>query len=453
MKEIVFATNNTHKLSELRGIVGSRVKILSLADIGCHEDIPETGTTLEENSAQKVQFIASRYGRDCFADDTGLFVEALGGLPGVHTARFAGEHATSDDNVDLLLSRLEGEANRKAYFKTVVSIISNGELHQFEGRIDGEITTERIGTNGFGYDPVFRPDGYDKTFAQLGVDVKNRISHRAIASRKLVDWIERNYADAEMRRVLFHSTIFGPIHSRRLGTSLGINLLPDDGKMCSFDCVYCEAGWNAQGCGTTGLPPRAKVAEMLEEKLRQMADDDEHLDVITFSGNGEPTLHPDFAGIIADVISLRDFFAPEAKVSVLSNATFAARESVAQALRRVDNNILKLDSAITSTLRKINRPNSPSFTAEKAIENCKAFAGQCIVQTLLLRGEWAGEHFDNTTDEEISALINAYRVIKPQGVMLYSIDRATPAPDLVKVTSEEIAAIAARVTTAGIKVF
>lgn len=187
MKEIVFATNNAHKLSELRGIVGDRIRILSLSDIGCHDDIPETGTTLEENSAQKVEYISSRYGCDCFADDTGLFVDALGGLPGVHTARFAGEHATSDDNVDLLLLRMKGVENRKAHFSTVVSLMVGGLLRQFEGRIDGEITRRRIGNDGFGYDPVFRPDGYDKTFAQLGVDVKNRISHRAIASRKLAD--------------------------------------------------------------------------------------------------------------------------------------------------------------------------------------------------------------------------------------------------------------------------
>lgn len=189
MKEIVFATNNIHKLTELRGIVGEKFHILSLSDIGCHEDIPETGDTLEENSAQKVNFIFERYGKDCFADDTGLFVEALAGAPGVHTARYAGLHATTDDNVDLLLHNLQQTKNRNAYFKTVVSIIINGELTQFEGRIDGEITTSRIGETGFGYDPVFRPKGYDKTFAQLGVDIKNKISHRAIASRKFVDFL------------------------------------------------------------------------------------------------------------------------------------------------------------------------------------------------------------------------------------------------------------------------
>ena len=189
MKEIVFATNNAHKLSELRGIVGDKIRILSLADINCHDDIPETGETLEENSAQKVNYIYENYGKNCFADDTGLFVEALDGAPGVHTARYAGEHATSDDNVDLLLKNLEEKKNRRAYFKTIVSLIIDGKLFQFEGRIDGDITSKRIGTKGFGYDPVFRPDGYKKTFAQLGVEIKNKISHRAIASQKLVDFL------------------------------------------------------------------------------------------------------------------------------------------------------------------------------------------------------------------------------------------------------------------------
>lgn len=188
MKEIVFATNNAHKLSELRGIVGDKIRILSLAEINCHDDIPETGETLEENSAQKVNYIYENYGKNCFADDTGLFVEALDGAPGVHTARYAGEHATSDDNVDLLLKNLEEKKNRRAYFKTIVSLIIDGKLFQFEGRIDGDITSKRIGTKGFGYDPVFRPDGYKKTFAQLGVEIKNKISHRAIASQKLVDF-------------------------------------------------------------------------------------------------------------------------------------------------------------------------------------------------------------------------------------------------------------------------
>ena len=168
-----------------------------------------------------------------------------------------------------------------------------------------------------------------------------------------------------MVTILFHSTIFGPIHSRRLGASLGVNLSPNDGKICSFDCVYCEAGYNSQGAGTTGLPTREKVAHDLEAKLSLMKESGEPLDVITFSGNGEPTLHPQFAEIIDDTIALRDKYFPLVKISVLSNSTRLDDEKVVAALRKVDNNILKLDSAITPTMRLIDQPNSPSFTSEK----------------------------------------------------------------------------------------
>lgn len=156
--------------------------------------------------------------------------------------------------------------------------------------------------------------------------------------------------------VLFHSTIFGPIRSRRLGVSLGVNLLPNDGKICSFDCVYCEAGYNRQGFGTTGMPSRQQTRDDLKAKLEAMKAAGDSLDVITFSGNGEPTLHPDFAGIVDDVIALRNEFYPNAKVSVLSNSTRIGDEKVAEALMRVDNNILKLDSAITPTMRLIDKP-------------------------------------------------------------------------------------------------
>lgn len=251
-----------------------------------------------------------------------------------------------------------------------------------------------------------------------------------------------------MQTVLFHSTIFGPIHSRRLGVSLGINLGPDDGKVCSFDCLYCEAGFNAQGTGTTGLPPRETVATMLEERLAAMKSAGERLDVITFSGNGEPTLHPDFEGVIDDTIALRDKYFPEVKISVLTNSTRLDRPGVARALRRVDNNIVKLDSAVTETMRLIDRPASPSFTARAAIDSIKPFGRGCIVQTMLLRGEWEGRTVDNTTPAEISALIEAYKEINPRQVMIYSIDRATPARNLVKVPREELEAIARQITAA-----
>lgn len=248
-----------------------------------------------------------------------------------------------------------------------------------------------------------------------------------------------------MQRVLFHSTIFGPVHSRRLGTSLGVNLTPNDGKVCSFDCLYCEAGFNAQGPGTTGFAPRTEVARLLEAKLAEMLSAGERLDVITFSGNGEPTLHPDFAGVIDDTLALRDKYYPGAKVSVLSNSTRIGLPGVAGALRKVDNNILKLDSAVTATMRLIDRPVSANFTSEKVIEELKQFSGQCIIQTLLVRGEHEGLTIDNTTPAEIDALIQACREIAPRQVMIYSIDRKTPAEHLVKVPREELETIASRI--------
>ena len=248
--------------------------------------------------------------------------------------------------------------------------------------------------------------------------------------------------------VLFHSTVFGPIHSRRLGVSLGINLMPDDGKVCSFDCLYCEAGYNSQGKGTTGLPLREQVYRQLDAKLRQMKDDGEPLDVITFSGNGEPTLHPDFPGIIDDTIALRDRDYPEAKVSVLTNSTMIFKPEVAAALRKVDNNILKLDSAVEETMMLIDRPNSKDFTVDKVVEALRQFEGTGIIQTMMLRGSHDGRKVDNTTDEEIKALIEAYKVIRPREIMLYSLDRSTPEENLVKVEKEELTAIGERIANA-----
>lgn len=248
-----------------------------------------------------------------------------------------------------------------------------------------------------------------------------------------------------MVTILFHSTIFGPIHSRRLGASLGVNLSPVDGKVCSFDCVYCEAGYNSQGAGTSGLPARDDVKRLLEEKLSAMKQSGEQLDVITFSGNGEPTLHPRFGEIIDDTIALRDKYFPQVKISVLSNSTRLGDKRVAEALRKVDNNILKLDSAITGTMRLIDQPASPSFTSEGVIEQLAQFKGQCVVQTMLLRGSHNGEVIDNTTAEEIDALINAYRRISPRQVMIYSIDRLTPEQNLEKVSRDELESIAAKI--------
>lgn len=248
-----------------------------------------------------------------------------------------------------------------------------------------------------------------------------------------------------MQTILFHSTIFGPIHSRRLGTSLGVNLSPSDGKVCSFDCLYCEAGFNAQGPGHAGLPERVEVARLLEERLEAMSREGERLDVITFSGNGEPTLHPEFAGIIDDTIALRDRYFPDVKISVLSNSTQLHRRDVCAALELVDNNILKLDSAVNDTMRAIDRPNSPGFTVDKVVEQIAGFAGRCVVQTMILRGEWDGKRFDNTTPAEVDALIEAYRRIQPRSVMIYSLDRTTPAATLSRVERDELERIAGEI--------
>jgi len=191
MKKIIFATNNLHKLSEVRALLENIFEIVSLKDIGFYGDIPETGATLAENAAQKSHFIFERYGLDCFADDTGLEVDALDGAPGVYSARYAGEHASYEENVTKLLDALSGEENRKACFKTVVSLILNGIEFQFEGRVDGLILEQRTGNSGFGYDPVFLPEGYAESFAEISPELKNRISHRGKAMQKLLEFLRK----------------------------------------------------------------------------------------------------------------------------------------------------------------------------------------------------------------------------------------------------------------------
>lgn len=251
-----------------------------------------------------------------------------------------------------------------------------------------------------------------------------------------------------MQTVLFHQTVFGPIHSRRLGISLGINLSPLDGKICSFDCLYCEAGYNAQGAGTTGLPAREDVARLLEEKLGEMRAAGTAPDVITFSGNGEPTLHPHFAGIVEDTLRLCDAYCPGAKVSVLANSTQLHRPDVAEALRKVDNAILKLDSAVEATMRALDRPAAPSFTVARVVEQLAGFGSAAIVQTLLTRGTHGTQTVDNTTPAELDALIEAYRRIAPREIMLYTIDRRTPEQSLQRIPKDELEAAAARITAA-----
>lgn len=191
-KKLVFATNNAHKLEEIRSILGDKVEILSLADINCHADIPETADTLEGNARLKAQYVYTHYGMDCFADDTGLEVEALGGAPGVRSARYAGgEGHDSQANMEKLLREMEEKNNRKAQFRTIISLIEKGEEKQFEGIVRGEIIREKRGDSGFGYDPVFRPEGYEQTFAELGNDIKNKISHRARAVAALCEYLSK----------------------------------------------------------------------------------------------------------------------------------------------------------------------------------------------------------------------------------------------------------------------
>ena len=249
---------------------------------------------------------------------------------------------------------------------------------------------------------------------------------------------------------LFHDIIFGPVHSRRLGLSLGVNLLPTDSKLCSFDCIYCECGWNAEHPGGRRFNAREDVRTQLEATLRRMVADGTPPDVITFAGNGEPTLHPEFEAVIGDTIALRDALCPSAKVSVLSNATQLHREEVRRALLRVDNNILKLDSAFDATARLMNTPQSPAYTVRGVVEQMKGFDGRLTVQTMFLRGECDGQKTDNTTEEEVSAWLRLIEEIRPRQVMVYSLDRDTPCRTLEKVPREELQAIAARVETLGI---
>lgn len=191
-RKLVFATNNAHKLEEVAAILGEQIELLNLNDIGCHTDIPETAATLEGNALLKSSFIFKNYGLDCFADDTGLEVEALDGAPGVYSARYAGgEGHDSQANMLKLLHDLEGKKNRKAQFRTAISLILDGKEYLFEGVIKGEIIKEKRGDSGFGYDPIFKPKGYDKTFAELGNDIKNKISHRALAVQKLCEFLQR----------------------------------------------------------------------------------------------------------------------------------------------------------------------------------------------------------------------------------------------------------------------
>lgn len=250
---------------------------------------------------------------------------------------------------------------------------------------------------------------------------------------------------------LFDQVIFGPIRSRRLGLSLGVNLLPIDAKICSFNCIYCECGFNTT-MHEFSFPTRNEVKQILDSKLSSMIEANEIPDVITFAGNGEPTLHPDFEGIIDDTLELRDKWCSGAKVSVLSNSTRIHKPHIFSALKKVDNNILKFDSAIDETMKLMDQPVGKHITVAWLIDELKRFEGRLIIQTMFLRGEYLGRKIDNTTSEEVEAWLNALRQINPAQVMIYSLDRDTPVQNLQKVQSDELKAIAARAEALSFKV-
>lgn len=249
--------------------------------------------------------------------------------------------------------------------------------------------------------------------------------------------------------MLFDSIVYGPIRSRRLGVSLGMNLMPTTAKLCTFDCVYCECGWN-QPVSHPIIPTREQVREALASRLIALSPNS--IDVITFSGNGEPTLHPEFLGIIQDTCALRDQYCPKAKISVLSNSTQLGREDVVEALRLCDNRILKLDSAIDATMRLIDKPVNTNLTVEQIAQWLALFDGDFTLQTCFLRGEYCGQTIDNTTSEELKAWYSMIERLHPQQVMIYVIDRATPLQTLSKVPAAEMEAIAAPLREKGIDV-
>ena len=248
--------------------------------------------------------------------------------------------------------------------------------------------------------------------------------------------------------MLFSDIIIGPIKSRRLGRSLGVNLLHQTAKICSFDCIYCECGLNFRA--DSHQPSRDEVQRAVEQKMIELTEKGEGIDVITFAGNGEPTTHRDFPAIIDDIVALRDRYFPEAKISVLSNATMIWKDEVRAALAKVDNNIQKLDSAKDETVKIINQPQG-RYSVAKVIDDMRRFEGEVIVQTLFLRGEVNGVRVDNTTEEEVAAWIEALKVIRPKEVMLYSLDRKTPYDTLYKVEGDVFQVIADKVVTLGLK--
>ncbi|MBQ2133961.1 MAG: radical SAM protein [Bacteroidales bacterium] len=254
-----------------------------------------------------------------------------------------------------------------------------------------------------------------------------------------------------MGTILFNHIIFGPIKSRRLGNSLGVNLLPKFGKWCSFDCIYCECGWNKDGKKDTTLPTKEEVFEAMSTRLHELSAEGTPVDTITFSGNGEPTMHPAFAQIIDFTLQLRDKLYPSAKVSVLTNASQLGKKEVRDALQKIDNPILKIDSPLEYLVEAINIPNA-AYKLKDAIENIKLFNHNFILQTMFLKGVENGVEIDCTCREHVEAWQNLVRELAPREVMMYTIDRETPAKNLQKVSVEEMEAIAAPLVNEGFKI-
>jgi wyosine [tRNA(Phe)-imidazoG37] synthetase (radical SAM superfamily) len=254
-----------------------------------------------------------------------------------------------------------------------------------------------------------------------------------------------------MSTFLFDSIIFGPVWSRRLGESLGVNLLPANRKVCNFNCIYCECGLTPNETPYSEFPSREEVKKLLAVRLQEMKKNGDYLNSITFAGNGEPTLHPDFAGIMSDTLAVRNTIFPEAKITVLSNATRAGISTIFDSLSHADLNILKLDSAIESTLLHINCPKG-NFDFQGLIDSLKRFKGKLIIQTLFFRGKFMGHDIDNSTGEEISAWLKVIESIRPECVMVYSLARDTPLEGLERIGIEELTAIANRVEELNIAV-
>lgn len=249
--------------------------------------------------------------------------------------------------------------------------------------------------------------------------------------------------------VIYPSPIFGPVHSRRLGVSLGINLLPADGKCCSFDCIYCECGFNGDFVPRQKMPTREEVHDALEAQLVKMQQEGPAPDVFTFAGNGEPTLHPHFPEIIDDTLALRNRYFPNAKVSVLTNATQILRQPVFDALCKVDNNICKLDTISADYIRLADRP-SANYDVDKIVARLKEFGDRCVIQTMFMKGAYNGLSIDNTAEEFVAPWLDTIAEIRPREVMIYTIDRETPARSLAKATPAELDAIADRIRQRGI---